>query len=133
MAKGVFRKRVLWFISRWLLVGGLGGLVVGVGFAVYTSIFLLRSVETKGTIVRLDPVADNEAGTINYSPIFSFTSEDGQVHTIRSGVAPDPPEFREGEFVRVLYIRSHPGGAKLRSFWQLWLGRIDIYTLQLGF
>jgi hypothetical protein len=133
MAKGGFRKRVLWLFCRWLLVGGLSALAVGVGFAVYTSVYLLRSVATKGTIVRLDPVADNESGTINYAPVFSFTSEDGQTHTIRSGVASDPPGFEEGEVVRVFYIRSNPGGAKIGSSLQLWIFAIICSGLGMFF
>ena len=133
MAKAAFRRRVLSFVCTWLLVGGLGTLTVGVGIAVYTSVFLLRSVATKGTVVRLLPVEDNEAGTINYAPVFSFTSEDGQNHTIRSGVTSDPPEFDEGEVVRVLYIRSNPTGAKIGSFLQLWFAAIIFSGLGMFF
>jgi hypothetical protein len=114
------RKRLLWRGSRWLLFGGLCALAVGVGFAVNTSLFLLRSVAADGTIVRLDAVPDQENGSLNYAPVFAFTAQDGQTYTVRSGVASNPPEFTEGQAVSVLYIRTNPGGAKVASFLQLW-------------
>jgi hypothetical protein len=120
MAKAGFRRRVLRFLRWWLLVGGLSAIAVGAGFAAYTGIFLLRSVATKGTIVRLEPVPDEENGGVNYAPVFSFRSEDGQIHTIQSGVASSPPGFDEGDVVRVLYVKSNPDSAKIDSFLQLW-------------
>ncbi|MGD0732653.1 MAG: DUF3592 domain-containing protein [Terracidiphilus sp.] len=116
MAKVGFRKGVLRFLRWWLLVGGLSAIAVGACVAAFTCVFLLRSVAAKGTIVRLEPVPDEENGAINYAPVFSFTSEDGKIHTIRSGVASNPPGFEEGEAVRVLYVKSNPEGAKIDSF-----------------
>jgi len=120
MVKGRLRKRLVWIFCRWLLLGGLCNLAVGVGFGIYTSLFLLRSVEAQGTIIRLDEVPYQDDGSINYDPVFSFTAQDGHTHTVRSGVATNPPGFTEGQTVRVLYIKNNPGGAKLASFWQLW-------------
>jgi hypothetical protein len=133
IAKSRFWNRLLRFICWWLLAGGLSTFAVGAGFAVYTSVFLFRSIATKGTIVRLDQVADEEDGTINYAPVFTFASDDGQIHTIRTGVASDPPGFDEGEVVRVLYIKSNPAGAKIASFWQLWLVTVICCGLGLLF
>ncbi len=120
MRRGKFSNRLLWLFSWWLFLGGLSALAVGIGFGLYTSLFLLRSSAANGTVLRLDAVPDNEDGTTNYAPVFSFVAADGRTYTLRSGVATKPPEFEEREAVRVLYIKSDPGNAKLDSFWQLW-------------
>lgn len=116
----------------WLLGGGLGTLAVGVGFGLYTSFFMFRSATANGTIVRFEAETDEE-GTTNYAPVFSFTAANGQTYTVRSGVGTNPPGFDEGQSVRVLYIRSDPGSAKLDSFWQLWTITVICSPLGLFF
>jgi hypothetical protein len=116
---GLF-KRILRFVGWWFFAVGLVSLAVALGFALYRSVFLLRCVSTTGTIVRLEEVGDENNGGVNYAPVFSFTATDGRIHTIRSGTSSNPAEFDQGQVVRVLYVKSNPGGAILSSTLQLW-------------
>ena len=129
MGTAKIRKPLLLLFGWWLLGGGSCTLAVGVGFGFYTSIFMLRSTTANGTVVRFVAQTDDE-GTTNYAPVFSFTATSGQVYTVRSGVATNPPGFDEGQSVRVRYIKSDPSNAKLDSFWQLWT--ITVICCPLG-
>ena len=113
-------SRVLWLVCRSCLAGGVGMLLAGCGFVVFQSIWLARSVPSRGTIVELIPVEDQEQNTTNYAPRFTFSGDDGRMHTVTSDTASNPPAFQVGEQVRVRYIRGNPSSAKLDYFWQLW-------------
>jgi hypothetical protein len=133
MSKGQIRKRLLWFFCRWLLVGGLVPLSLGIGYGLYTGFIVFKSDTAIGKVVRLEAVPDDDGGVMNYAPVFSFTAENGQTYTVRSGVATNPPGFAEGDAVRILYSRSDPGSAKIDSFWQLWTMTVILASLGLFF
>jgi hypothetical protein len=120
MKQGKLLKKFLWVSCRAWLVTGLCVLFVGLGFGIYTSIFLFHSMATKGTIVNLVPQRDEENDSTNYAPVFAFAAVDGKTYTVESGVATNPPGFELGQVVQILYEKSNPAGAKLASFWQLW-------------
>lgn len=104
-------------------------MIVGLGFAAWTSVFLLRATETSGQILRTVPVADGEGGT-NYAPVFTFTAADGHAYTITSGTASNPPDYESGDSVRVLYIPRNPMTARLKDVPQLWL--FPLIAMPLG-
>ena len=112
-------RRLPWFFCRVWLICGLATLVVGFGFATYTSIWLCRSVSGKGIVIDLIPQNDDN-GNINYSARFRFKADDGKVYIATAGVATNPPSFEVGEDVRVKYLPTNPSSAKLSYFWQLW-------------
>jgi hypothetical protein len=123
-------KKLLWITCRAWFVTGLCTLVVALGFGIYTSVFLIRSVPAKGTVVNLIPEYDEENDSTNYAPVFSFAAGDGKIYTIKSGVATNPPGFEVGQNVKVLYVPSHPANAKLASFRQLWF--VTVLCVGLG-
>jgi hypothetical protein len=114
-------RPVLRMFSRGWLWGGIVAAVIGCGFAAYQSIWLFRSIPTRGIIVELTPIRDQEQNATSYAPRFTFKNDYGRAYTVTSSVQSNPPEFAVGEQVRVRYIRSNPSSAKLDSFWQLWL------------
>jgi hypothetical protein len=111
-------KQILWVFCRVWLICGVGTLAVGLAIAVYTSIWLQRSVLARGTVMELVPQDGDD--TINYATRFEFKSQDGKLYTVTSGVATNPPGFKVGEDVRVRYLSNDPASAKLSYFWQLW-------------
>jgi hypothetical protein len=116
--------RILWVFCRAWLLGGLGAIAVGLGFGIYNIVFLSRSVSAMGTVERLTPVVDQDDGTINYAPVFTFTAQDGHLYTVTEALASNPPGFTVGQVVRVLYLKTNPAGAKLGYFWELWFDTI---------
>jgi hypothetical protein len=121
-------KRILSFVCRVLLVCGVATLVTGLGFVMYTTVWLLRSVPGRATVVDLVPnvpgqsaVIDGGDGNVPYSARFKFKADDGKVYVATAGVATNPPSFEIGEEVRVRYLPTDPTSARLSYFWQLWL------------
>jgi hypothetical protein len=126
-------KRFLWTLCRAWLFAGLVILAVGLGFGIYNLVFLNRSVPATGTIESLAPVMNQEDGSLNYAPVFTFMAQDGHSYTVKAGVASNPPGFTVGQVVNVRYVRTDPTGAKLDSFWQLWFMTIVFAGLGLFF
>jgi hypothetical protein len=112
-------RHVLWFLCRVWLICGVTTLVLGFGFATYTSIWLCRSVPGQGTVIDLLPQNDDN-GNVSYSARFTFKAHDGKDYIATAGVATNPPSFEIGEHVRVRYLPADPVSAKLSYFWQLW-------------
>lgn len=131
-------KKILWITCRAWLICGLGALATGCGFTVYRSVWLYRSVPTKGMVASVSAVANEQDHTVNYAPTFTFKAEDGRAYSVTSGVASNPPSFAVGQEVQVRYIRNNPVSAEIDSFWQLWLvsvvcGGLGIFFAGIGY
>jgi len=131
-------RKILWIARRAWLICGLGALATGCGFAIYRSVWLSRAVSTKGTIVSVSEIPDQQNNAVNYAPTFTFKAADGGTYAVTSDVATNPPSFEVGEEVRIWYIGSNPRSAEIDSFWQLWLvpvvcGGLGIFFAGAGY
>ncbi|UWZ87015.1 DUF3592 domain-containing protein [Occallatibacter riparius] len=115
------------------MAGGVGVAVIGVGFAIHTTLFLRSALSATGTVAELQSLKDDQSGGIVYSPIFRFAAADGQTYTITSSTGSNPPSFVVGQTVRVLYEREHPSDALIDSFGQLWLFPLIFCPLGIAF
>lgn len=116
-------------IVRWTgLVVGFCFLAIALGFTINTGIFLHNSVAATGTVISLAPKHRGEDNSLNFAPVFTFTTG-GQHYTVTADVASNPPEFNVGQRVRVLYKITDPGRARIASFWQLWLFVVAFGTI----
>jgi hypothetical protein len=106
---------------RACLAAGPALIAVALGFVIYTSWFLHRSVAAKGAVVSLREVHDPQNGTVTYAPVFTFTAADGRSYAVSSNTGNNPPAFAVGQQVPVLYETDNPTEAKIDSFIQLWL------------
>ncbi|WP_058189076.1 DUF3592 domain-containing protein [Terracidiphilus gabretensis] len=120
------RPFALWELAfaKGALYGGCCLFLVGIGFGVYTRIFIAQSIATTGKVIRLEAQTDSENHTVNYAPVFSFVAEDGKNYTVHASAASNPPEFEEGQGVNVRYIPSNPMRASIDSGTQLWLNSL---------
>lgn len=120
--KSLFRRKRKIF-GGFFCISGLVCMIISCAFAVHTEYFLLHAIRAKGTIIHMVPVERESDGsvTLEYAPVFSFQTESGQNYSITSNTSTNPPEFRDGDAITVLYSRGNPNGAKLDSFAQLWL------------
>jgi hypothetical protein len=105
----------------------LGGPLLACALVIFirTELFLYRSASTEGTVIRL--VADR-GQTVDYAPVFAFTTQDGRAMTIQSTAYMSPPEFRVGEKVPILYEKDRPERARIATHWQVH-GSEDISAL----
>jgi Protein of unknown function (DUF3592) len=87
---------------------------------VRTRSFLLRSVEVKGEVIRLERSKTRDEYGYTYAPVFSFTVADGRSYTVTSDVSSNPAGFIEGESVAVRYQPEDPEKARIHTLFQTW-------------
>lgn len=74
---------------------------------------------TMARVIELSASSD-EDGCCVYSPIFEYTVN-GRRHTFESMNASDPPAYRVGQEVEVIYNVDNPSDAAVNSFSELWM------------
>ena len=111
-------RTILNLVARIGLVVGPCFLALALGFALHTSGFLHSSVSATGTVVSLAPKQGGNG--VTFAPVFTFAAA-GRSYMVTADVASNPPAFRVGQSVPVLYQTADPGHAKIASFGQLWL------------
>ena len=120
MSEEVFLNRVLPLI--FLLVGI--GLLVGAAVNVArTRDFLGRAAAAKGEVVALEEEPPTDAQELpTYRPVVTFTVGPTQRKVrFKSMAHSNPPQYKVGDAVPVLYDPDRPDDARIRSFTSLWL------------
>jgi hypothetical protein len=107
--------------SSGLGIVGVGSLALlaAVGALIYALAFVHGGARARGQVVALVPHQDGELGTV-YCPTFRFRDTHDTEHTVTSTMGSAPPEYRVGDFVRVIYRPESPEDAKIDSFWSVW-------------
>lgn len=119
------------------------GLLIGAGVSLaHTRSFLAQASRTQGTVVALLPrFSNNSSNSSNstsptFAPMVRF-SHNGQVIDFTSSASSNPPSYRVGESVPVLYLPTPPFQARIDSFFSLWgtgaiLGGLGVIFLAVG-
>ncbi len=113
-----------------LLFSGFGivgiGMLVGCGlFVISTREFLAVARSADGTVVRMEYSRSGFRTSVgSYYPIVRFHLPTGKTIEFRGWVGSNPPAYRRGESVRVLYDPTAPESAKIDSFFSLWFAPI---------
>jgi hypothetical protein len=108
-------------VLQWgfLLVGV--GLLAGAGLvASRTQAFLAGAESVPGTVVGLRPQRSDRGTT--YAPVVEFQPASGPLRTFKESTSSNPPAYRLGEAVEVLYDPADPADARLRGLFSLWGG-----------
>ncbi|TPQ23747.1 DUF3592 domain-containing protein [Streptomyces sporangiiformans] len=104
-------------------------LVVGLILAGVSVSFLADAESARGTVVALEWRNDHDGASRKKRendkpaayPVVEFTSADGTPRTFRSSTGSNPPSYKEGERVEVLYRADSPEDARIKGFASLWL------------
>ena len=110
-------------IGCWILFGNLflAAFCLWGVYAGYTSWRLQNEgVTTTGTVIQMEESSSSEGGCCVYSPVVEFTVN-GQTYSFDGGNASDPPAYRVGEVVEVIYDPSDPGTAQINKWTERWL------------
>jgi hypothetical protein len=98
-----------------LLVVGIGLLVLGVHLYRTTNIFLAKALPATGRIV--DLAANHSSDSTTYAPVVEF-QVDGHRYKFKDSISSNPPSYRTGEIVKVLYDPDRPQSARIdRGRW----------------
>ena len=115
-------------VAPFLVVAGIGLLALGV----HQSRLLLRlqstGVRTPGIVTSLVSSSDSHGG-VTYHPIVAYTDGHGRKLAFRDSVGTNPPMYRAGQAVTVLYAPDEEARAVVdRGLWN-WLPSVILYVL----
>ncbi|MFG3596108.1 DUF3592 domain-containing protein [Bradyrhizobium sp. RDI18] len=97
-------------------------LLLGAGFSVWsTKAWLARAVETQGTVIEMLRVRDSENKGYLFTPIVRFDTIDGRTVEFQSGLRTNPPLYRTGQEVPVVYDPGVPESAAILGVLPLWM------------
>jgi hypothetical protein len=100
-------------------------------YAGYTSWQLQTNGETiTGTVVEMEEQSDGQGGCCTYVPMIEFTAS-GQTYSFQGDTASDPPQYKVGEEVSILYDPANPNTAQLNKWTERWLFPIIIIPAML--
>ncbi|MGW8556626.1 DUF3592 domain-containing protein [Streptomyces tubercidicus] len=118
---------------RWIVFGiiasGAMFLVVGLVLAGVTASFLSDAKRTRGSVVALEWREDDHGASgkalehdmpVAY-PVVEFTTAEGMPTRFRSSTGSNPPSYKKGDQVEVLYRADSPEDARINGFASLWL------------
>ena len=110
----------------------LGGLFVLIAVFLYirTKNFLGKAQEVKGTVIQMVYSEDSEGGG-GYAPIYQFKTLEGQDIEIQDGLSSNPPRFKVGQEVKVLYDPENPRKARLNKWLNLYF--VPVIAWRYGF
>jgi heme/copper-type cytochrome/quinol oxidase subunit 2 len=111
---------------------GLILLLVSLLLFVSTSQFVRKSAIATGTVVALEERTDSDDRTSYhpvYYPVVEFKIAENDTFRFESSFGSNPPSYRIGEKVEVLYDPASPGNAKIKSFLSLWVGVVILGIL----
>jgi hypothetical protein len=84
-----------------------------------TKAWIADAVEAQGTVIEMVRKRDSDGGYM-YSPLVRFRSIEGKSIEFQSNWWTNPPAYRTGQAVTVLYDRTAPEAASIHSFFTLW-------------
>lgn len=100
-------------------------------YAAYTSWRLENEGETTtGTVVSLEESNDSEGGCCVYSPVVEFEA-DGRTYSFEGENASDPPAYKVGERVEVIFDPADPDTAQINKWTERWLFPIIIIPVMI--
>ena len=107
--------------------------------------FIQQAAIQTGTVVAIEQSESKDSYV--YHPVVKFVTADNQAIKFRSSIGSNPPSYRIGESVDVIYIPAEPHKAKINSFMSLWfveiivagigsifflIGAIPLFIIRLG-
>lgn len=113
---------------RWFICGAILLYIVSISFALHTTHLLATGNTATGTVVEMR-VRSNKNGT-TYAPTFTFLDESGATQRIDSTLHSNPPDYKVGDQIPVLYRTDNPSSARINSFAENWF--VSILTAALA-
>jgi hypothetical protein len=101
---------------------GAGLLIVAANFARADQALAAKGGAAQGTVI--DLVSHRNGGKQMFRPVVAFTDQAGRRRQFASTVSSNPPSYRRGEEVAVLYDPANPDAAMIDSFIDRHLGSL---------
>jgi len=127
-------------VLKWLFAVLGAGMLIGAGVSlVHTRSFLAQAGRTQGTVVALQARHSSKTSTngtntsdtgdsVTFAPLVRF-SHVGQVIDFTGASSSNPPNYRIGETVPVLFLEANPSSARIDSFFPVWGATVILGSL----
>ena len=97
-------------------------LVFGAVWTVWsTKTWTAHAIEVPGKVIEMVRVRDREDTSYLFAPVVRFQTIHGSTVEFESGLRSNPPAYRTGQTVAVLYDPDEPRSAAIHGFLSLWL------------
>jgi hypothetical protein len=96
-----------------------------------TRSFISSSQQVKGTVTQMIYIDDSDGG--GYSPVFRFRTLDGRDVEVTEKLISNPPQFKVGQIIDVLYDPENPSRARVKKGFNLYFVPILLGFLGLLF
>jgi Protein of unknown function (DUF3592) len=109
-------------IGKFVLIPIGLSLLIGAGWSVSsTKAWIARTTEAEGKVIEMVRIRDRDDGGYMYAPLVRFQTTDGSTLEFESSLRSNPPGYRTGQTVSVLYDPDEPQSAAIRGVFSLWL------------
>ncbi len=99
-------------------LAGVGALVCSGVTAVDSQRIVEGGITAQGEVVSLKlERSSGRRGGSTYHPVFRFTAQDGQVYRVKHSQGSNPPAWKKGEKVELIYLPDNPEKAVPNTFW----------------
>ncbi|HVG63679.1 MAG TPA: DUF3592 domain-containing protein [Hyalangium sp.] len=116
------------FIGPIFLVVGVG-LLLGFFFAFSrTRRFLASAQEARAEVIGIKASAGSSRDRAYY-PVLRYRTQEGATKEVVSSVGSNPPRYKEGDSVVVLYDPAQPSDVRIHSFFNVWVGPLVLGAL----
>lgn len=110
----------MWFIGLIFVVVGIGLVVGSIAAVSRTKRFLATAQETRAEIVGMEMRSGTNSSR-TYYPILRYKTRTGATQEVVSSVGSNPPRYKEGESVPVLYDPAQPTNVRIHSLANVWI------------
>src|SRR4051794_41757070 len=116
-------------IAKFVLIPVGLSLLLGAAWSTWsTKTWIDHTIEGQGKVIEMVRIRDRDDGGYMFAPLVRFQTGDGRSIEFQSSLRSNPPGYRTGQTVTVLYDPDAPESAAIRGLFSLWL-----VTMVLGF
>tara|TARA_R110002167_G_scaffold35569_10_gene113561 strand:+ start:2671 stop:3078 length:408 start_codon:yes stop_codon:yes gene_type:complete len=110
-----------------LFIGGMTMLFFAYRSYNNTQKLLDTGIKTTAKVIELITVNDSDGDT--YKPVFEFTDQGHNLRVFRSSVSSNPPSYRVGDLVKIVYDPLRQEDVKTITYWGLYRTTIILLSL----
>ncbi|WP_224240469.1 DUF3592 domain-containing protein [Hyalangium gracile] len=114
------------------LMVGVGSLIGGLVAMGRTKSFLAQAREARAEVVAVQQRTGSNRQK-SYYPVFRYRTEQGATKDVVSSVGSNPPRYKEGDSLAILYDPAKPDSVRIHSFFNVWAGALILGAIGVIF
>ena len=94
--------------------------VIAAYFFISTRTFMSTAQEVKGKVIQMVYRGTSSSSGGGYSPVYQFKTIEGKEIVVTDNLSSNPPAFKEGQSIDVLYDPANPQKARIKRWMSLY-------------